>query len=171
MAKGDKGVRLADLAVYIDGGNEAATADIELPTMEAESEDYSGAGFLGTASIPTEGAFGSNEIVINFTTLTEDVFKIGAGTHDFDFRGSQIVLRNGVVDEIPLKITVKAITKSTALGTLSKNASTDSSVTAEVLYIKTDVDGKNVLELDKPSYKYVVNGVDRLAKRRANLGK
>lgn len=171
MAKGDKGVRLVDFNVYIDGGTEAATADIELPTLEAESEDYSGAGFLGTASIPVQGAFGSTELVINFTTLCEDVFKTTTGTHDYDFRGSQMVLRNGRVEEVGLKVTARADTKSTALGTLAKNSSTDSSVTTEVLYLKIDVDGKNVLELDKPSYKYVVNGVDVIAKRRANLGK
>lgn len=171
MAKGDKAIRLVDVATYIDGGIEAATADIELPTLEAESEDYTGAGFLGTASIPVEGAFGSNEITINFTALTEDVFKVATGTHDFDFRGSQMILRNGVVDEVGLKITVRAVTKTTALGSLVKNSSTDSSITAEVLYLKVDVDGKNVLELDKTAYKYVVNGVDVIAKRRKNLGK
>ena len=47
---------------------------------------------------------------------------------------------------------------------------TDSSNTIEVHYIKIEVDGNMIVEIDKYGYKCIINGVDFMATIRRNIG-
>lgn len=172
MAKSTKkGIKLADFNVYIDGSTEAATGDVELPSFEAISEEYSGAGVLGSIDVATAGAFGPMSVTFNYSTINEHVAGTVSGSHDYDLRGSQIINNGTVITEESVKVTMRTIAKNTSLGTFTRNAGTGTTVEAEVVYIKIDINGRNWIELDKLNYIFKVNGVDQLAQRRSNLGK
>ena len=48
--------------------------------------------------------------------------------------------------------------------------SQDGSTEHEIYYMKVDIDGKELLELDKYNFIFSVNGTDYLAETRRNLG-
>ena len=56
------------------------------------------------------------------------------------------------------------------LGKLEVGTTTDTSNVIEVTYIKVDIDGETVLEVDKYNFICVINGMDYLASVRENLG-
>ena len=67
----------------------------------------------------------------------------------------------------PVKIVVRGKASTSNMGKVVKGKKMEPEVELEILYIKIQINNKTVLELDKLNFKYVLNGVDMLAKIRS----
>lgn len=164
--------RNTDFSVFRNGTEFFGVAGADLPSLESMTDTLSGAGIAGEVDSPSMGQYGSMTLTLNWRTVVASLLALAAPmAHMLDLRGSQQTYdaANGVWRAVPVKHTVKVLPKNTALGSLGKNASTESSNEFEVVYIKTWVDGKEVLELDKYNYIFKINGKDYLAEMRKNL--
>ena len=139
------------------------SGEIKLPKLEGKSETISGAGIAGEFDSQTPGHFGNIDIEIPFQTVLDKSFSLMAP------EGKTIILRGsqqsydvsaGTINFVPLKITLRVVPKGLDLGTLGVGKKTDTKNTLTVLYLKVDVDGKTMLELDKLNFIYKVNGTD-----------
>ena len=89
--------------------------------------------------------------------------QIYGSIQDFDSSANDYI-------EEPIIVTVRGRAKAYAPGTFEAMNTTDSSNTIEVHYIKIEVDGNMIVEIDKYGYKCIVNGVDLMKKIRQNIG-
>jgi P2 family phage contractile tail tube protein len=148
-------------------------ATIELPEIAALTDTVSGAGIAGEVDSPTIGHTGSLETTLTFRTIEAAATSLSAPkAHAIDCRSSQQVYdsANGVYKTVPVRVSMRGITKSSSLGSLEINAATDTEVVLEVVYLKIWIDNKERVEIDKYNYKYVVDGVDYLAQTRRDMG-
>lgn len=165
--------RLTNFMAYRNGNEFIAPVDVELPSIEAMTDTVSGAGLAGESETPTIGHFGSMVTTINWRTIEKVSLTLARQeVHHLDFRGSFQTLNtaSGNYDHVPLKVTIRGIPKVITLGTLSTGAATENSNELETTYIKILLDGYTLLEIDKYNFICVIDGVDYMAKIRANLG-
>jgi P2 family phage contractile tail tube protein len=165
--------KLNDVFVYFNGNNLAGTADIQLPSFEHLTETIKGAGIAGEYESPTLGHFQSQKLTINWRILNEDVVSLIAPVvGSFDCRGVNQVLdaATGQYIMVPCRVLARGIANKNELGKMEKGSPYDASSEIEVIYIKIDINGKTLVELDKLNYKFVVNGTDYLADIRKALG-
>ena len=164
---------LINFTVYRDGSTFLGTADITLPSIEYLTDTIKGAGIAGEVEIPTIGNFGSMTVTLNWRTIAPEAIKLLAPvSHALDFRAVQQVfdVAGGTIGSQGFKVSIRAMPKKGDLGKLDVGAKTDSVTELEVSYIKVEIDGRNMLEIDKFNYKCVIDGVDYLADLRAKLG-
>ena len=147
------------------------SGELELPEMEAITDTLEGSGVLGEIEDPVTGQFSSMKMKIPFAVLYEDMFSIMNTT-----KPPQLTLRSsmqcmdpstGETGYYPVKIVVRGKASTSNMGKVVKGKKMEPEVELEILYIKIQINNKTVLELDKLNFKYVLNGVDMLAKIRS----
>ena len=159
--------------VYNDSAKKliGISGELELPEMEAITDTLEGSGVLGEIEDPVTGQFSSMKMKIPFAVLYEDMFSIMNTT-----KPPQLTLRasmqcmdpsTGETGYYPVKIVVRRKASTSNMGKVVKGKKMEPEVELEILYIKIQINNKTVLELDKLNFKYVLNGVDMLAKIRS----
>ncbi|RNB72175.1 phage major tail tube protein [Brevibacillus panacihumi] len=164
---------LNDFSVYRNGTEYLGAADVELPDLESMTETISAAGVAGEVDIPILGHYSSMTVTINWRVLEDANYTLAKpASHHLDFRGSiqRVDKATGTLIQVPVKVTVRGIPKTTSLGSLAKGATMDNSNELEVVYLKIMHDGKTKVEIDKFNYVCVIDGVDYMAPIRTNLG-
>ena len=143
---------------------------VTLPTLDAITEEVSGAGILGTYETNVAGHYGSMTQEIPFRILDEDIFSLMTPNElvDLTFRASaqSTVKATGAVDYKGMRIVERGRMKNFTPGSLDQGKKQDASLTLELLYILVEVDGKTMLEYDKLNSVFVANGVELLEKVR-----
>jgi P2 family phage contractile tail tube protein len=166
--------RLNDFRVYLDGSSDLkGLADIKLPSLENLTETVKGAGIAGEYESPTIGHFKSMQLELNWRSVTDDFLSlIQQKSQLIDCRGAfqEYDAAVGQYKIRQVRILVKGPTAKNDIGKFDKGSTSDGSTSIEVLYLKIDIDGKNMVEIDKLNYKCVINGVDTLADIRNALG-
>ncbi|MGN7360020.1 phage major tail tube protein [Paenibacillus sp. SAF-054] len=167
-------VKLEGMALFMEGSNtDFATGDITLPSLTPMSDTISGAGILGEVDLPSPGHYGSMELGIAWRTINKDAFRlVGSQTKGLEIRGAFKEFDKAQTAFVTraIKIVVRGVGKGMDLGTLSVNATTDTTNTIEATYLKIFIDGETVFELDKFNYISRVNGEDDQADVRKALG-
>ena len=79
-------------------------------------------------------------------------------------RGAQQIsnVSAGTLEAQGFKVTFKGKTKEFDLGKLSNGNPTETKVTIELEYLRVDIDGVKMVEVDKYNFIYYLNGVDYL---------
>lgn len=144
---------------------------VTLPTLDAITEEVSGAGILGTYETSVVGMYSSMTQEVPFRILDEDIFSLMNPSElvDLTFRASaqSTVKATGAVDYKGMRIVERGRLKSFTPGTYELGKQMGASVTMELLYILIEVDGKTKLEYDKLNSVFVVDGKDLLEKVRS----
>lgn len=159
--------------VYNDSAKKliGISGELELPEMEAITDTLEGSGVLGEIEDPVTGQFSSMKMKIPFAVLYEDMFSIMNTT-----KPPQLTLRasmqcmdpsTGETGYYPVKIVVRGKASTSNMGKVVKGKKMEPEVELEILYIKIQINNKTVMELDKLNFKFVLNGVDMLAKIRS----
>ena len=165
--------KLINFRVYENGGDQVGVADVTLPKLSSMTETVKGAGIAGEVDSPVLGHFKSLEVELNWRTLEKTNLNMTAhtGLH-LDLRGAQQVYDSGTGKYVvrPVKCVIAGVTKETDMGKFDVGQTTGTKTTVEAAYIKVDVDGENVLEIDKFNYICKVGGTDWLAAVRSALG-
>ena len=165
---------LNDYRVYEEGkDNFVGATNVEIAGLSTKTVDISGIGLAGEISAPVVGHFESIEVTINWRVPTQRAITITGGAaialeiygdiQGWDSGDSKYVHQQ-------LKVTVRGRGKNYEGGTIEPMNTMDSSNTIEVHYLKYELDGKEILLIDKYNYIFKVNGVDQMATIRKNIG-
>lgn len=153
--------------VYQDGNKMIGlTAEVTLPEINQKTATVEGPGIKGEIDSPTIGQFESMEMSLKFRTLYSSATDLmnPTKTQNLTLRAAQQVYdRSGGYAFKSLRIVVAGRTKKYNPGTVKRGESMDAEVTLELTYIKIEVDGETIVEIDKLNDKYIVHGEDLLA--------
>ena len=165
--------KLISFRVYQSGNDLLGVADAELPSLEYMSETVKGAGVAGEVESPTIGHFGKMSLKLNWRTVTKPlIFLAKPIAHALDLRGAiqTYDASSGEYKITPLRVAVRALPKKAELGKMEMNSSGNGSNEFEVIYIKIDLDGETLAEIDKYNYICNIGGTDYLTEVRTALG-
>lgn len=160
--------------VYSEEGELLGVATAELPELAYMTETLTGAGLAGEIETPVTGHFGAMSTTLNFNAIQADaIVLLSTKGNTLTLRSAQQALDTAEVSTHKtqgIKIMLKTLPKTMSLGSFEPGAKTDTSIELETPYIKIEVDGKQVLEIDKLNFKCVIGENDLLETVRANLG-
>ena len=141
--------KIINYKCYIDGEmSPTALVDAELPDIQFMSETISG-----------------TLINQNFHNFTQKVYALEfrAATQSTDVVG-------GKIQTGKLKISTRVVPKNIALGKLEVGKPSGSNQKYSCLYLKVEMDGETVLEIDKINMIFNINGEDLLEEVRDAMG-
>jgi P2 family phage contractile tail tube protein len=166
--------RLTAFRVYLaDSTDLKGIADVQLPSLEPMKDTVKGAGIAGEYESPTLGQFGSMKLTLNWRSITKDQLLITAQkSQKFDCRGVNQIYdaAGGTYTNQSIKVLVQGPPTKVDPGKFDTSAASGGSTEVEVLYLKIDIDGVNVIEIDKLNYKCSIDGIDYLLATRTALG-
>ena len=165
---------LNDFRVYNEGAqNDLGIATIELPSLENMTQSVSGVGMAGEVDAPVLGHYTSMETKINWRTPTHEAVKMsGGGAVALEAYGAIQQWNSGAneYDIVSYRVVIRGRSKSYEQGSFEQGNTTDSSNTIETTYLRIDINGSTVREIDKYGYKDINNGTDTLSAVRAAIG-
>lgn len=141
--------------------------EVTLPTMEAITQTLSGAGILGEVESPTPGHFQSMELEVPFVVMDEENASSLLNMNKFakiTLRGSMQYIdgKTGEKKYKPVRVVARGWNKSFEPGKLKIGEGMDTKIKLEVVYYLIEVNGKQVIELDKLNTVFKLNGKDML---------
>lgn len=147
--------------------------DVELPKFDPLVEKIAGAGIAGEYDSPVIGHFQSQSVKLKWRTVTAAALGLLAPVqHALDIRGS-VQLQDpgaGTLITQPFRLEVRGQVKSQGLGKLEPGKPMDADSEIECAVVRISINGVLLVELDKFSMVYRVNGVDYLRGVRIDLG-
>ncbi len=164
---------LTDFRVYSEGADLLGVATVSLPSFDPETDEIRGAGIAGTIDTPALGQMKSMQVGLDFRTMTKATYTLQAPKiQKVNLYGSLQMMDGaaGTLKQIPCKIYIQGLPKKKELGKFDSGKKTETKIEFEIVYIKITLEGKDVVELDKLNYIYMVDGKDYLADVRPNLG-
>lgn len=163
---------LKDFNLFYDGNSwQGLVPTLTLPELALQMQEYRAGGMDAAVEVDK----GMEKLTMEWQTggLQESIFS-GFGTSKINgqlmrFEGAFESDETG--DITACTVTVRGRHSKIALGEQKIGSDNGThSITTSLSYYKLDVNGQTVIEIDVPNYICVVDGVDRLAKRRAAMG-
>lgn len=159
--------KINDYNVYLDGTKMiGVAASATLPEVNMKTSTVSGVGVNGELDSPTIGQFESMEQEIKFNTLYSSAMDMlnPLSVVNLTFRAAQQVYdKTGGYAFKGLRVVEMGRVKKLNPGKVEKGEAMEATVTIELTYLMIEVDGNQLLEVDKLNGVYKVNGVDMLA--------
>jgi P2 family phage contractile tail tube protein len=175
MATGYEGVR-AQLVNYEifdgDGTRLLGTSTIDLPELNSLTAEIAGAGIAGKIDMPTVGMLESLTVTLNWRSINPDFvdFSVQRAVDLLCYGAAELYDHaEGELNVEQIKISIRGIPKKGTLGKFEPATTTDTKNEIEVIYMKIEVAGEEIIEFDKVNYTFVVNGIDYLADTREAL--
>ena len=165
--------KLVGFHCYDESNTMLGVTDVTIPELSYMTESIKGAGIAGEIDTPAIGQLQSMSSTINWRSVTEENIRLFAPkTYLFTFRGSVQFYDENSGDFVPkaLKVVMKCIPKKGSPGKLDPATGMGTTGDYEVTYLKLSIEGKEMVEIDKLSYIFRIDGVDYLAKVRTDLG-
>lgn len=166
---------LKDANVYIEGQDYLGKGNVELPDISQMVEEHQSMSLAGTMEIPNVGHVQNMEGNLQFNSYDPDAMRRlydPSVAHSIDVRASvqRYNTGNGQMEEIPIKVVMKAFFKTRSYPTWEESTTEGPQFTYNAMYYKETMNGEEILEVDPWNKIYRVNGEDKLAQERANLG-
>ena len=166
---------LKDVNVYVEGADWLGKAELELPEITQQTEEHSSMSLSGKVELPNVGHVEKMEGTIKFSSYDPAAMKKlydPKTAHSVDVRASlqRYDTGTGAMEEIPLKVVMKAFFKSRSMPSWQETVNEGPEFTYSAVYYKEEADGEEVLEVDPFNKIYKVNGEDILETERSNLG-
>lgn len=139
------------------------TDTVNLPDFSTITATVSGAGIPGSIDMPVVGQYESMKMDIPYRTFSKDMLNfIKGGTASLTLRGA---LQNtddstGEIKAQRVVVNIKGMVTKIAPGQVKKADATNSSISLELTYIKIVIDDKAIVELNKLTGLFRINGED-----------
>lgn len=165
--------KMINYRVYDNGNDLLGMADVQLPSIEYLSESIKGAGIAGEFDAPTMGHFAPMALTINWRTIDKEQLALsGISGKKLDLRAA-IQAYNASTGEYVIKalrVVVIGTPKKADLGKLVVAGTSDASTELSVSYLKVELDGVKLIEIDIFNYIGFIDGKDWLADVKKALG-
>ncbi len=163
--------KLKYLTMYADGiGYLSDTAEATVPKLARKLEDWRGGGMDGAVGIDLGGE--NLEMEWKVGGFLDTIYaQFGATSIDavqLRFVGSYQDDSDGQTKTVD--ITVRGRHSEIDPGNAKTGSDTEQTVKTRCAYYKLMVDGRTLIEKDELNMVFIVDGVDLLARHRANLG-
>ncbi len=164
-----------DANIYVDGANWLGKADVEIPTVKQKMQGYQAFGVAGELEVPVVGHVDKLEGTVKFKSMTADAAKVLYNPRYaplLDARGSvqKYDPSTGQMRQFPCKFTMRAFFSELKAPEFKQGSDSGGEAKFSAHYMKLEIDGEEVFEIDQFNYIYKVNGEDVLAEVRENLG-
>lgn len=159
--------KINDYNAYLDGTKMIGMgASVSLPPIKTKTSTVSGVGVNGELDSPTIGQFESMEQEIQFNTLYSSAVDMLSPLSNVNLTlraAQQVYDKTGGYAFKGLRVVEMGRVKSFEPGKVEKGEGMEAKVILELTYIMIEVDGNQIVEIDKLNGVYKVNGVDMLA--------
>lgn len=164
---------LSNANIYIDGNCLLGRAEeFKLPTIKFKMADHKAVGMVG--AIKLASGIEALEGEIKWNSFYQDVW----GKLLDPFTSVQLQVRGslethtsqGRIAQVPYVVYLTASFYEVPMGDFKQNDKAEFSSKFYATYIKQQVNGQDVLEVDAMANIYKVNGVDKLDLYRTNIG-
>ena len=167
-------VTVIDYNVYSEDGIKLiGVTTLQLPSIEATTQEIKGVGILGTFDDPISGMFNSMVATMNFNWMdaSANVYAIGQRVM-FDCRVALGALEMPTLRNIaiPERVNLVGKVKKYDPGKREVSTAADASMEIEIGRMQQWIGGREVMLFDRISYIYRVNGKDILADIRTAIG-
>ena len=163
--------KINDFNCYLDGTVMiGAGSSMDLPEPKMKSSTITGVGIAGEIDSPTIGQFESLEHEITFNTLYSNFVEMLSPLKSVNLTiraAQQVYDKDGGYVFKGLRCVEKGRVKSFKAGKVEKGEAMEATVTLEVTYFMLEVDGKQIVEIDKLNSIYNIDGQDMLAEVKA----
>lgn len=160
--------------VYKGNGAILGVATAESPQVSFITETVSGSGIAGEYESSATGMPSSMTLKLTFNSQTKDFYQLMEIDEDnqIELRASQQVAdqTTGLKKHLPLRVSALYDLKSASLGSFETGKKMGNEQELELMRLLVELDGKEVLLIDKLNMMYRVNGRDKLAQIRSNIG-
>lgn len=159
--------------VYLDGTNSllGKAREIALPTLTVNTEEHKALGMVGAVELPTGLAALVTTITWAGWYADRLAFTNPFRTHKLQVRANlETYEAGGRIAELPLVASITGSWKVAPLGTFNAGQAGEIQDELRTMYVRVEVDGREVLEIDVGGNVWRVNGEDVLEQYRANLG-
>lgn len=164
---------LANASLYLGTSLFGKVNEFKFPDISTVTVDSKPIDSIGTTKLPIGVELDDSSLKLNgFDSTVYTKLSNLDEEHIIIVRGNLKIFDGNVLrEEIPVKGTIKAITKKiTALGTLKQQENGEFTVELTPHAVKLEYKGTVLSEIDIPNNIWVVDGVDKLAKMKKNLG-
>lgn len=165
--------RLHHANVFLEGLPLLGRAEeVELPDLKWKTGEHKALGMNSTPNYPTvlEGM----KAKFKWSSLYPEIFAMMADPFQMlrlqVYASLQVYSGLGLETEVPVVIFLRGWFSSQKQGKFAAGANVETDSELEVVYYKMCVAGKDVIEVDAHANIYAVNGDDKMATLRANLG-
>lgn len=159
--------KINDYNAYLDGTKMiGVAASVSLPPVKMKTSTVSGVGVNGELDSPTIGQFESMEQEIQFNTLYSSAMDALSPLTNVNLTlraAQQVYDKTGGYAFKGLRVVEMGRVKSFEPGKVEKGEAMEAKVILELTYLMIEVDGNQLLEVDKLNGVYKVNGEDMLA--------
>lgn len=159
--------KINDFNAYLNGNKMIGVGpSVTLPEVNMKTSTISGAGINGEIDSPNIGQFEAMEQEIQFSTLYSSAVDMLSpmSTVNLTLRAAQQVYdKTGGYTFKGLRVVEMGSVKSFNPGKVEKGEGMEATVKLELTYLMVEVDGKQLVEIDKLNGVYKVNGKDMLA--------
>lgn len=164
---------LTNANLYIDGNSLLGQAEeFKLPTVKFKQTEHKAVGMVGTIKLPS--GIDALEGEVKWNSFYAGVWGKLLNPYapvQLQARGNlETYNSQGRVLQVPYVVFLTASFVEVPLGDFKQNDKAEFSSKYGATYVKQQVGGINVLEIDVMANIYMVNGVDQLALYRANIG-
>lgn len=165
--------RITNANIYVDGNCLLGQADeVKLPDITAIMTEHKALGMVGKIELPA--GFDKLEGEIKWNSHYRDVWL----KMNDPFTMVQLQIRNNVetygsmgrMQQVPLVTFLSVMFKKNPMGTFKQNENAEFPSSFACYYVKQQLNGEDMIELDVLANIYKVNGVDRLDIYRNNIG-
>jgi P2 family phage contractile tail tube protein len=164
-----------DANVYVDEANWLGKSEVELPSIAHKVIEMKQFGISGSMEVPLIGHIDKLDGKIKFKAIEPDALNViynpkkaplldvRAAQQKYNTSSGEIVIED-------IKITMRAFFKNVKIQSMKQGSDSESEADYAAHYFKMEINGQEVLEIDKFNYIYKVNGEDILAEVRSALG-
>ena len=165
--------QIVNANVYIDGNSFLGKAEeIKVPEVVVSMVEHKALGMVGKVELPS--GLDKMESTIKWNSLYPEVLLLAADP----FTAVAIMARasletytgSGRIEQVPLVAFMTGTFKKFPLGTYKQHENVEAETGMSVTYIRLNVAGIDIVEVDVLANIYKVGGVDLLAQYRANIG-
>ena len=165
--------RITNANIYVDGNCLLGRAEeIKLPDISMIMAEHKALGMVGKIELPA--GFDKLEGEIKWNSYYRDVFL----KMNDPYTMTQLQIRSSVetygslgrMQQVPLVTFLSVMFKKNPMGTFKQNENAEFPSSFACYYVKQQLNGEDMIELDVLANIYKVNGVDRLDIYRNNIG-
>ena len=165
--------QITNANIYVNGNNMLGRAsEVDAPKVMAKMTQYKALGLIGTFDLPS--GFEKMELRIKWNAFYADVFGAFADPYkpiQLQIRSSLETWEGGeLISQKPCVIYATCQSKGLPLGNFKQQDNPEIESNLSCTHCKMEIDGVEIFELDTNNNIFKVNGEDKMATYRNNIG-